>query len=190
MSPRYDVPKAAPEPLRLVQRFVNTSDRENEREWIGSPAALADWLEEAGLAVDEVTDDDLARAIALREALRDLLTANNGGTPSSESVATVNDAALSGGVGVELDPAGRVHLRAFAPRVDAALGAILAVCFSAMIDGGWTRLKACRNCHWIFHDFSRNRSARWCSMTLCGNRLKTRSYRRRRAAGEDAARWS
>ena len=38
-APRYDVPKAAPQPLRLVQAFVNTVDLENEREWLGDPAA-------------------------------------------------------------------------------------------------------------------------------------------------------
>lgn len=184
MSPRYDVPKAAPEPLRLVQRFVNSSDRENEREWLSSPAALAAWLEEAGLPVDgALTDDDVLRAVELREALRDLLQANNDGQASPESVTTINETARAARIGFELDPAGHVRLTAPARGVDAALGAIVAVSFAAMLDGSWSRLKACRNCHWVFHDFSRNRSARWCSMTLCGNRLKTRSYRRRKVGG-------
>lgn len=184
MSPRYDVPKAAPEPLRVVQKFVNSVDLENEREWLSSPAALAAWLEEAGLPVDgELTDNDVRRAIELREALRDLLRANNGGRRSSESVTTINDVARAARIGVELDPAGHVQLGASASGVVAALGAIVAVSFSAMLDGSWPRLKACRNCRWVFHDFSRNRSARWCSMSLCGNRLKTRSYRRRHIGG-------
>ena len=40
MSPRYDVPKAAPEPLRAVQLFVNSIDREHELDWLptGSPS--------------------------------------------------------------------------------------------------------------------------------------------------------
>jgi predicted RNA-binding Zn ribbon-like protein len=50
-----------------------------------------------------------------------------------------------------------------------------------MLDGSWSRLKACRNCCWSFYDYSPNRSATWCSMQLCGNRKKTRAYRRRRA---------
>jgi predicted RNA-binding Zn ribbon-like protein len=49
-----------------------------------------------------------------------------------------------------------------------------------MLDGIWERLKACRNCHWCFYDYSPNRSATWCSMQICGNRKKTREYRRRR----------
>jgi predicted RNA-binding Zn ribbon-like protein len=52
-----------------------------------------------------------------------------------------------------------------------------------MTDGTWKRLKACRNhgCRWAFYDYSKNRSGSWCSMQLCGNRTKTRSYRRRHA---------
>ena len=65
-----------------------------------------------------------------------------------------------------------------------ALGTIVAAVYDAMRDGSWPRLKACRRdvCHWIFWDQSRNRSGTWCHMTVCGNRAKTRAYRRRRAA--------
>ena len=41
-EPRYDVPKAAPEPLRAVQLFVNSIDLEHELDWLpttGSPSA-------------------------------------------------------------------------------------------------------------------------------------------------------
>jgi predicted RNA-binding Zn ribbon-like protein len=60
------------------------------------------------------------------------------------------------------------------------LDGVVAVVLGAMIDGTWGRLKACRNCNWSFYDYSPNRSATWCSMQLCGNRAKTRAYRRRR----------
>ena len=67
---RYDLPNAAPEPLRLVQRFVNTIDLSHDREW------LTDWLAERGLA--SPSDADLAHARVVREAIRALLYANNG----------------------------------------------------------------------------------------------------------------
>ena len=41
MSPRYDVPKAAPEPLREVQQFVNSVDLEHELDWLPDCAAAA-----------------------------------------------------------------------------------------------------------------------------------------------------
>jgi predicted RNA-binding Zn ribbon-like protein len=166
--PRYDVPKAAPEPLRLVQRFVNTVDHEHHREWIGTPAELADFLE------CEEAEVDVERAHELREALRTLLRANNGASLDAGALEAVNRAAA--GVRLELDDRGELVVGAADP-----LARIVGVAFGAMLEGTWPRLKACRNCKWAFYDYSKNRSASWCSMQLCGNRLKTRAYRSRRA---------
>ena len=166
--PRYDVPKAAPEPLRLVQRFVNTVDHEHHREWIGTAAELAEFL---GCAETEV---DVGRAHELREALRMLLRANNGAPVDPDAVGAVNRVAA--GLRLELDDGGRVAFGAEDP-----LARIVGVAFRAMLDGTWPRLKACRNCKWAFYDYSKNRAASWCSMQLCGNRLKTRASRSRRA---------
>ena len=71
-----------------------------------------------------------------------------------------------------------------APGMDGALGGIVAIAYAAMADGSWRRLKACRRdvCQWAFYDHSRNRSGAWCAMAICGNRTKTRGYRRRRAS--------
>ena len=163
--PRYDVPNAAPEPLRLVQRFVNTVDRENRREWLGTPEETTAFF---GRPVD------VAEAHELREALRLLLRANN-------------DLPLDGAARAVVDRfAERLRLRVAddgRPEIaaDDPLGEVLAVAFTAMLDGTWPRLKCCRNCTWAFYDYSRNRSAGWCSMQLCGNRAKTRAYRGRRA---------
>jgi predicted RNA-binding Zn ribbon-like protein len=170
--PRYDVPKAAPEPLRLVQLLVNTVDREHGREWLGSVADLAAWLHERGLPDDGVDEAELERALALREALRSLLQANGGGPVDPDAVAELN----AFGACARLDERGRLTFHADG----AAVGPVLAVALGAMVDGTWSRLKVCRQCSWAFYDYSRNRAATWCSMTICGNRLKTRAYRRRR----------
>ena len=47
----------------------------------------------------------------------------------------------------------------------------------------WKRLKTCRDehCRVAFYDKSRNRSRAWCSMEVCGNREKARSFRQRHA---------
>lgn len=163
MSPRYDVPKAAPEPLREVQQFVNSVDLEHELDW------LPDWLDERGIG------GELERARALREALRALVLGNNGAALDPAALALVNDAAAR--LSLQLDPGGRLRVG----EGHDALDAIVAVAFGAMLDGTWPRLKACRNCCWSFYDYSPNRSATWCSMQICGNRKKTRAYRRRRA---------
>jgi predicted RNA-binding Zn ribbon-like protein len=179
--PRYDVPRAADGPLRLVQLFVNTVDLERADEWLPTGDALGEWLGSHGLPVERVpTQAELGRAIALREALRELLRGNAVGGPQATAVAAVNEAALAGRVCVALDETGSPQVQARAAGVDGALGAIVAVALAAMLDGSWGRLKACRRCGWAFYDSSKNRSATWCSMQLCGNRSKTRAYRRRR----------
>ena len=161
MSPRYDVPKAAPEPLRRVQLLVNSIDVHNEVEW------LPEWLAEHGLPRAG------RRARKLREALRLLVLANNGLPVERSAVELVNHAAQR--VAVRLDDTGAVRLSSQGD----ALDEIVVIVLGAMLDGTWPRLKACPNCHWCFYDYSPNRSATWCSMQLCGNRTKTRRYRRR-----------
>jgi len=128
---------------------------------------LPDWLAEHGLPASE-----FERGVRLREAFRALLRVNNEGGSAPEAVAQVNDAARD--VRVEIRD-GAVAL------VGAdALGEVTAIALTAMLDGTWPRLKVCRNCEWSFWDKSKNRSGSWCSMQLCGNRLKTRAYRTRR----------
>ena len=173
----------APEPLRLVQSFVNTLDIENGVEELESPDALAHLLVRIGAADTplDLTDDDLRRAVDLREALRRLLLANNGGTADASSLRTIERAARTAHLGVRFDETGRARLVAEAPGVDGALGRVVDVAFTAMADGSWQRLKACTReiCHWVFYDRSKNRSSHWCSMLVCGNRTKAKRYRRR-----------
>jgi predicted RNA-binding Zn ribbon-like protein len=171
--PQYDLPKAAPEPLRAVQVLVNTTDG-HDRE------LLSEWLEERGIVA---TPDALAAARDVREALRELLIANTYGRAAPEAArALIEGVAARSRLSLRWSSKSTLELAPSAPGVDGALGGILAVAYAAMQDGTWSRLKACRNCRWAFYDYSRNRAAGWCSMSLCGNRLKTRAYRARRRA--------
>ena len=181
--PRYDIPKAAPEPLRLVQELVNTVDHEHGREWLATPALLRDWLVERDLLPVgiRVRRDDFDRALALRAAFRELLGAEGELGPRPREA--LERAALAARLIFRFQGSD-VVLVPSAGGVPGALGLILVPVFAAIQDGSWTRLKACRNCKWAFYDYSKNRSAAWCSMRLCGNRRKTRAYyRRRRGAG-------
>ena len=65
--------------------------------------------------------------------------------------------------------------------VDGALGRLLVTIADAQREGTWPRLKACAadDCRYAFYDRSRNRSAVWCDMKVCGNRQKVRSFRSR-----------
>jgi predicted RNA-binding Zn ribbon-like protein len=176
--PQYDLPNAAPGSLRLVQQFLNTSDHEYGNEWIGTPKDLASWLGERGIDVARVTGAEAERARRVREGLRELVI----GDPSPEALAALEREAERATLRVSLD-GGLVPAR---PGVDGFLARVFAVVHDSTRDGSWQRLKACPNCHWAFWDESKNRSATWCSMELCGNRLKTKRYRSKRAAGPGA----
>jgi predicted RNA-binding Zn ribbon-like protein len=166
-----------------VQELVNTADHEHGRELLATTRDLAAWLVSNGLARrgTRIGPGDLRRALELREALRALLIANSGSRPPPDALATLRRAADRAGLTIQFGARGGAELEATRGGADGAFGRILAIVFVAMADGSWPRLKACPNCAWAFYDYSRNRSAIWCSMALCGNRLKTRAYRRRKA---------
>jgi predicted RNA-binding Zn ribbon-like protein len=173
----------APGRLKLVQRFVNTVDYEHGREVLSEPSRLRRLLVELGLVPADVTVTaaDLRRALAVREALRAVALANNGRPAGQEQLAILERTAADGRLAVRFDGP-RAVLVPEAPGVRGALAELVGIVYTAMADGTWTRLKACSRdvCGWLFYDRSRNRSARWCQMAVCGNRTKTRAYRTRR----------
>jgi predicted RNA-binding Zn ribbon-like protein len=177
------MPNPAPNDLALIEDFVNTFDLETGEEELASPEALTAWLTERGLADEPLAHDDLASAVALREHLRALLLANNGGELDPSVPAALSAAAERARLTVALDDRGRATVTPQAPGVDRVAGRLLGIVARAQADGTWERLKACpwHTCHFAFYDHSRNHSRTWCSMAVCGNRAKAQTYRRARA---------
>jgi predicted RNA-binding Zn ribbon-like protein len=174
----------APEPLRLVQAFVNTVDIENGIEELTDAAALHSVLVRIGAlprAASSLTEDEVATAVEFREGLRRILLVNAGENADPEALAVLERASASARLSIRFERDSRATLVPRAGGLDGALGRILAVVYTSMADGSWSRLKACPRdvCGWIFYDRSRNSSSRWCSMSVCGNRTKLRRYRRR-----------
>src|SRR3954451_13514769 len=166
----------APGRLALLQRFINTHNHDFPDDWdrLGAPDEAGAWLREKGLiaAGEEVSFEEAARLRDLREALRALLVA-----PSPERFRTFSAGAE---LTVAVDAEGRTTLEPANRGVDGAVATLLGILHEAQITGDWSRMKACRECHYAFFDRSKNRSAAWCSMSICGNRTKNRAYYRRR----------
>ena len=173
----------APEPLELVRSFVNTFDHDDGTESLADPADLTAWLEDNGLGAPNVTSGDLAHARKLREALRSILQHHGGMELDPAAPRVVDDAAARAELAVAFDDHGHAVVQPRARGVDGALGRLLVTVADAQRDGTWGRLKACPadDCQWAFYDRSRNRSAVWCDMKVCGNRNKVRSFRERHA---------
>jgi predicted RNA-binding Zn ribbon-like protein len=173
---------AAPGELELVRQFLNTIDIEDGIEEIGTPAQLGVWLAEHGLSKGrQLGDGDVRRAIAMREGLRAMTLANNGEPLPRDAVPRLNSIAEEVQLRVRFDEHGRPALEPVGVGPEAPLGELLAIVFRSVAEGTWPRLKACRadTCQWVFYDHSKNRSGTWCSMAVCGNRAKARSYRER-----------
>ena len=175
--------KTAPQPLHLVQRFVNSVDVESGEDELSSPEALRDWFAERGLmdAGGRATAADLRRAVDVREGLRAVLLHNNGLPLDEERVERLDRAVRRAGIRVRFAPGRDPELVSDAEGVDGALARLMAIVAAAVEHGRWERLKACprEECEWAFYDRSKNRSGRWCTMEACGNIEKAKAFRAR-----------
>lgn len=185
-----------PEEVRLVNEFLNTLDLERfgeraekpdeEREELRSPERLKAWLVGRGLLGedDPVSEADRQVAVEVRDALRSAATANSGASDGSRRAADLSFEELP--LVVRLGEGSKPELASGEGGVRGALGRILADVAVAAAKGTWARMKICaaEDCRWAYYDHSKSRTGRWCSMQVCGNRHKTRRYRRRRKEGD------
>jgi predicted RNA-binding Zn ribbon-like protein len=184
----------------LAVDFANAVPRGREgAEVLGSWRALIDFLEvrggvgrDEGAALRAMAADDargcaiaLERAHALRSMAREVLATLAARRPvPAAAVEQVNEA-LGWGLG-----AGRLVRRgagwalAHAPSVGGPLRALapMARALAQLIAAGrGAGIRQCANpgCVLYFRDRSRARRRRWCSMAVCGNRMKVAAHARR-----------
>jgi predicted RNA-binding Zn ribbon-like protein len=178
----------APGRLELLQRFVNSYNHDFPREWdrIGTPDRAKAWLRQKRLVApgDRVSDADVARLRELREAIRALAIANQRGQPEAAATDVIRTVSATAQLGVAIDDTGRTALEPTRGGVDGAVATLVGILHEAQLTGHWLRLKGCRRCGYAFFDRSKNRSAAWCAMSICGNRTKNRAYYRRRRTSE------
>jgi len=174
-----------PARLAVVQQFLNSRDLERGTDELGTTESMRRWLVEHRLAAPQTEFDegDRRHLTEVRDALASLVAVNGSGGVPRRPVTILNEAARRVRLGVRLHPEEGYRLMAEGIGVDRPVGDLLVRVMGAMGDGTWSRLKACANssCGRVFYDGSRNRSARWCSMAVCGNRMKGRTYRQRRS---------
>jgi predicted RNA-binding Zn ribbon-like protein len=172
--------RPTPPEIELVRAFVNTLGVVEGADALDAPSALERWLRDRRLIARGVpaSGRDLALALRLREALRAVLAANP--DQAADRSAEGDLEAVCRELPLTAVCSGEV-LAPATGGVRGALAKIVAAAAVARIRGTWPRLKICPEdtCRWAFYDTSRNRSKRWCSMEVCGNRNKVRAYRDR-----------
>jgi predicted RNA-binding Zn ribbon-like protein len=188
MSRDFDAAAFQVDGRRLCLDFVATlSGRRAGRavEHLSEPDDLSRWLIASGVLAKApaVTVYQLRRARELRETIRDLADAAIAGAPmADEALELANRLARGPRLAPRLDANG---LSWAAPAggdlVDASICSIAADAVELLGGPDLRLLKECASptCGLLFLDRSQARRRRWCSMEACGNRAKTRHYRRR-----------
>jgi predicted RNA-binding Zn ribbon-like protein len=185
----------------LCLDFANTVDSrptEEPRELLLAYSDLISWSKQAGTLTEgeargltrkaarhpSQAAAVLRRARRLRETLFQLFSAvAEGHEPDHALLGELNDSL----------PQALVHLRVarsasgFAwdwsqgGELDRMLWPVLNSAGELLISDNLERVRECAadDCAWLFLDQSRNRSRRWCDMTVCGNRDKVQRHRAR-----------
>jgi hypothetical protein len=150
--------------IQLVLSFLNTLDVESGTDVLREDAAWHGWARRHGAA----ESGNRAEALLIRDALR-----------ATAGVGVLGDRRLGGAIQVDL--VGGLPVLVGSDMV----GAVLAASARMAVLGDWERMKICaaEECRWAFFDRSRNRSRTWCSMRVCGNRMKARNWRERAREG-------
>ena len=189
----------------LCLAFADTVDwrkSDHPRELVADYSDLVSWSQDVDILPAEdaqhllreaeqrhaEADTALEYAIALRETIYRIFAAiANEESPDSQDLDLFNDALsetlirlqivpTSEGFGWDWTSGGESLKRMLWPVVRSAADLLT----SQRLD----RVKQCPGCGWLFLDTSRNRSRRWCTMRVCGNRAKARRYyERKRSQG-------
>jgi predicted RNA-binding Zn ribbon-like protein len=150
-------------------------------ELLTDPQRLSDWAIQAGLtdAAIDVTDDDLAAAIALREAIYRIVCARlERRRPKVADVDLLNEHASQPRLTPQLHPNGSVSRDGTPVQLLAALAADLLDLLAGPDIG---KVKHCSHpgCTRLYLDSSRAQNRHWCGMSTCGNRAKVQAFRAR-----------
>lgn len=182
--------------------FANTADARptpSPQERLASYSDLLSWSEQSSLLTAEqcralereagrhprLAESALTRGRQLREALFRLFSAvARGRAITAADLATVNASLADALAHRRLAWSGTRAEWVWAddqPGLDRPLWPVVASAAELLASPRLERVRECAapTCAWLFLDHSRNRSRRWCDMTVCGNREKVSRHRQR-----------
>jgi predicted RNA-binding Zn ribbon-like protein len=184
---------------RLILDLLNTKPvlADGPAELLPDFHALERWLIASGVAatprVKRVLRDlrhsaegeaFLEELIAFRERLRTaVLRLECGASPAEEFIKEVNTRLLQYPTRTALRKQGEriVRKSLFEPSKPADLWApVVDGVAELLAETDRSRIRKCESCVVHFFDTSKKGSRRWCSMNICGNKLKVAAYQRRK----------
>jgi predicted RNA-binding Zn ribbon-like protein len=183
----------------LCLDYVNTVDtwqRTDRVDYLSDYQALVAWAARAGALPTSQAERLLdgaatrhpqahrvhVRAVALRDALFHVLVPGKRRTAESW-LEIVNEELESAMRALRLRPAqsGYELVSTSGDELDQMLWPVLRAATQLATSPGLERVRSCpgEDCGWLFLDTSKAGRRRWCSMAICGNRMKTRRHRAR-----------
>jgi predicted RNA-binding Zn ribbon-like protein len=187
-----------PDELANLYDFANTLDVRHfthhgvphpQGDELPNAMELTAWMSQRGLspASAKVTPAMLATVIELRTLVRDYLQCDPlERSRDKNAVRALNKTLKLFPLVVAAGDDRGMVLRSAREDALAGLSPIVAEFYDGSRNGILDRLKMCASeeCRRVFFDRSKPSTRRWCMSSLCGNRMKTRSYReRQRNAG-------
>lgn len=172
-----------------VRHFTHHGVQHVQGDELAGPRELAVWMSQRGLSTKgtKITAAMFDSALQLRAGVRAYLECDPAERrKDNEAVRSLNSAMKFFPLMAEARDDRSMALRGSRDDALAGLSAVVAQLYEGSIKGTLDRLKTCaaEECRRIFFDRSKPATRRWCMSTLCGNRMKTRTYReRRRGAG-------
>lgn len=167
----------------LCLDFANTVNARPvaRRDWLASPAEVVTWARAVGLPLDG--DPSLRFALPVARDLRETVfrvfqPLAHGERPPPDDLEVVHGMHAEGVGRARFVEDGATFRLAWAePRtLRVLLWEVAASAVELLTRGPLHRLGDCPSCHWLFLDTSKNGRRRWCSMTTCGARDKSRRY--------------
>jgi predicted RNA-binding Zn ribbon-like protein len=166
--------------VRALERWLIASGMVSSAK---SKATVRSWRTSTEAAVF------LEQLIAFREKLRDaVLRIESGSSLTDAFLAEVNSLLLQHPRQTSLRKRDGMVIREmfFDPRKPTDLWApIIDAAADLLTEMDSSRIRKCESCVVHFFDTSKKGSRRWCSMNICGNKLKVAAYQRRKRVSAD-----
>jgi len=191
---------------RPILDFLNTKPVLADRptELLPDVRALERWLIAAGMVTSPRTKaivrgwrysseaaSFLEQLIAFRERLRAaVIRVESGASPTDAFLAELNSLLLKYPLRTSLHKRDGKIIRetVFKPRKPTDLWApIIDGTVDLLAETEPSRIRKCESCVLHFFDTSKKGSRRWCSMSICGNKLKVAAYQRRKRGDNGTA---
>ena len=172
-----------------VRHFTHHGVQHVQGDELTGPRELAAWMSQRGLSTKDtkITTAMFDSALQLRTSIRAYLECDPAERrKDTAAVRSLNKAMKLFPLVAEARGDRSMTLGASRRDAMAGLSVVVAELYDGSIKGTLDRLKMCaaEECRRVFFDRSKPATRRWCMSTLCGNRIKTRTYRERhRVAG-------